>query len=530
MAQSVRRNSRIAFGLADLKFVLADLRHTKRLLSILRTLGRYDCLFLFDEAPLSPLIRWMLRLLAGRPDPSATRLREGERLAAALHTLGPSFIKLGQALSVRGDIVGQAIADDLGQLRDRLPPAPWGAARQILAVEIGAAPETVFETIDPEPVAAASIAQVHFAVTLAGEPVALKILRPDIEQAFARDLALFSWLADTAERRYPPVRRLRPGDVVATLATTVAQEMDLRLEAAAASELAENLAGVHGFRLPRVLWQLTGRRVLAMERISGTPVDDVESLRRQGHDLSALANRVIQVFLTQALAHGFFHADMHHGNLFVDADGSLVAVDFGIMGRLDRPTRLFMAEMLYSFLTADWRRAAEVHFRAGYVPADRSIEAFAQACRAVGEPILGRPVSEISLGRLLAQLFQITEIFGMRTQPHLLLLQKTMVTVEGVARTLDPQVNFWDAARPVIQPWAEDNLSPEARLRDGIEDGLATLKLLPDALRALRERLERPDPASAEHAKAPSDVARADFWAVLAIGLLALLVLNLVFR
>ncbi|MCW5731152.1 MAG: 2-polyprenylphenol 6-hydroxylase [Alphaproteobacteria bacterium] len=504
--------------------MLNAIRHGRRLLGLLRSLGRHDALFVLDELPLSGPARQGLRLLAGRARPPAPGLRRGERLAEALHELGPSFIKLGQALSVRADLLGEEIASDLGRLRDRLPPAPWPATRAIIEGELGRPPDELFAEIDEVPVAAASIAQVHFARTRDGLPVAVKVLRPEVEAAFRQDLELFTWMAAAAERHHPPVRRLRPGDVVRTLAETVAQEMDLRMEAAAASELAENFAGDERFRVPRIHWPLTGRRVLTMDRVDGIALDQRTDLLAAGHDPARLATTLIQIFLSQALRHGFFHADLHQGNLFVDAAGTIHAVDFGIMGRLDRPTRLFMAEMLHAFLEGDWRRAADVHFRAGYVPADRSVEAFAQACRAIGEPILGRPVNEISLGRLLAQLFQVTEMFGMPTQPHLLLLQKTMVTVEGVARTLDREVNFWEAARPVVEPWAEENFAPEARLRDALEQGARALGRLPGMLSALAERLERTQPPSGRE-----DGARrrwAGSWPWIALALVALLLLS----
>ena len=468
-----------------------------RLLAIARTLARHDCLErIADLAPM-PGAFPLLRRLAGRPDPALAVGRPGERLARALESLGPSFIKLGQALSVRADLVGEDMARDLGALRDRLAPFAGQAARAAVAQELGRPVAELYASFDDQAIAAASIAQVHFA-TLAPSatevsdlpeprPVAVKILRPGVEAAFQRDLALFFWLARLVERFQPAARRLRPVEVVETVRDSVAIEMDLRLEAAAASELAETFAADPGYRVPAVIWDRTARRVLTLDRVAGIPIDDLEALDQAGHDRPALARALIQVFLNQALRDGFFHADMHHGNLFVAPDGALVAVDFGIMGRLDRATRLFMAELLYAFVQGDYRRAAEVHFAAGYVPATKSVEAFAQACRAIGEPILGRPVSEISIGRLLAQLFQVTATFDMRTQPQLLLLQKTMVTVEGVARDLDPEINFWQAAEPVLAGWIGENLSPEARLRDAADAARGLVRQLPH----LVDRAER---------------------------------------
>ncbi|WP_300300134.1 2-polyprenylphenol 6-hydroxylase [Ferrovibrio sp.] len=470
--------------------MLTDLRHLLRLFAIGRCFARQDALFLLREAPVGAGARSMLGLfqtLFGRRRPD---LREGERLAAALSDLGPSFIKLGQVLSVRPDLVGATLAGDLGRLRDKLPPFPWAEAKAVIEAELGAPTETLFAHIETEPVAAASVAQVHLAETSDGKAVAVKVLRPGVEAAFAEDLALFAWLAEAAERHVAGLDRLRPRDVVASLRDWVAIELDLRLEAAAAGELRDNFRDDADVLVPAIDWQRTARRVMTVQRIAGIPIEDRAALQDAGLELHDIAARVIRVFLKQALRDGYFHADMHHGNLFVSPGqgGRLELVDFGIMGRLDMKTRRFMAEMLGAFLTGNWRRAAEVHFEAGYVPGDRDVNAFAQACRSIGEPILDRPVTEISIGRLLAQLFQITETFGMRTQTHLLLLQKTMVTVEGVARSLDPEINFWEVARPVIEDWARDNLGPAARLReagDALGDALRRLPTILDGLDAL---------------------------------------------
>ena len=468
--------------------MLRALRHAGDLWRIWRTLGRHGVELPLEAGGISRPAAAFLRFLAGRPSAAARLNRPGERLAAALAELGPSFVKLGQALSVRPDFVGAPLAADLGRLRDKLAPFPADAAVATVAEQLGQPVDALFLHFDREPVAAASIAQVHFAETTDGQAVAVKVLRPGVEAAFRRDLALFRWLATNLERHVPELRRLRPTAVVETVAETVALEIDLRFEAAAAAELSEMFSDPAVFRVPKVDWRRTGQRTLTTERVTGIAIDDVTAVEAAGHDRKQLAAAVIQSFLTQALEHGFFHADPHHGNLFVAPDGALVAVDFGIMGRLDRRTRLFMADMLGAFLRGDWHRAAQVHFDAGYVPADRSVEAFALACRAIGQPILDRPSNEISFAKLLAQLFAVTETFGMRTQPHLLLLQKTMVTVEGVARTLDPEIDFWAAARPVIEPWARVNLSPEARLVDAARDGVRVMQRLP----MLIDRLEQP--------------------------------------
>ncbi|HVC56588.1 MAG TPA: 2-polyprenylphenol 6-hydroxylase [Stellaceae bacterium] len=461
-------------------------RNLARLFGIGLTLARHDALFpataLGDRVVgAAPLLR-LTRLLRRR---GSARARPGERLAAALSEMGPSFIKLGQILATRADLLGEEIAEDLARLQDRLPPFPGNEARALIEAEFGRPLASLFAAFDEEAVAAASIAQVHFAVTTEGAEVAVKVLRPGIARAFARDLDLFRWLAQLIERTRPALRRWKPVAVVETLAQTVELEMDLRFEAAAASELAENFAGDPSFRVAPVDWQRTGRVVLTTGRISGIRVDDREALLAAGHSLPDLLRNAAGTFFKQVFRDGFFHADQHPGNLFVAADGALAAVDFGIMGRLDRQTRYYLADMLVGFLSGDYRRVAEVHFAAGYVPRRRSIDAFTQACRSIGEPILGRPLHEISIARLLAQLFRVTEQFEMETQPQLLLLQKTMVLVEGIGRRLDPSVNIWTLAQPLVEAWVRENRGPEARLRQRIDAALAAVDEVPRLLQSL---------------------------------------------
>jgi ubiquinone biosynthesis protein len=447
--------------------LLRNLRNFGRLAAIGLILARHDALFPFASVPVIAFYLHPARLLG-----DGLRLataRPGQRLAAALDEMGPSFIKLGQLLATRADLLGEEIAGDLTSLQDRLPPFPGAQARAAIEAEFERPLETLFTSFDETAVAAASIAQVHFARTADGQEVAVKVLRPGIAQAFARDLDLFLWLAGWIERLHSPFRRLKPVEIVQTLAEVVRFEMDLRFEAAAASELAENFAGDPSFRVPRIDWQRTGRGVLTLARITGSRVDDRTALLAAGHRIEDLLAKAAGAFFNQVFRDGFFHADMHPGNMFVDASGAIVVVDFGIMGRLDRATRYYLADMLIGFLSGDYRRVAEVHFAAGYVPPDRSIDAFAQACRAIGEPILGRPLQDISVARLLAQLFRVTEQFGMETQPQLLLLQKTMVLVEGVGRRLAPEVNIWALSQPLIEGWMRDSRGPEAQLRQRFE-------------------------------------------------------------
>ena len=455
------------------------LRNLGRVTHIALTLARHDALIGVERLGLP---RACLAVLA-RLRRSGLKARPGERLAAALTELGPSFVKLGQALSTRADLVGEEVAADLSELQDKLAPFPSEAARATVIEELGRPLESLFESFDDRPVAAASIAQVHFATARGADgllrEVAVKVLRPGIEALFQRDLDLIAWLAELAERYVPSLNRLKPIEVARTVAETVRLEMDLRLEAAAASELAENFKDDLDFRVPAVDWSRTSRRVLTLARIAGIPIDERERLIEAGHDPDEIVAKSARTFFNQVFRDGFFHADMHPGNLFVAEDGALVAVDFGIMGRLDRATRNYLADMLLGFLNGDYKTVAEVHFRAGFVPASQSVGAFMQACRAIAEPILGRPLHEISLARLLAQLFQVTKTFHMETQPQLLLLQKSMLVCEGVGRALNPDINMWSLARPLIETWMRENRGIEARTRAAAEDALARIEELP---------------------------------------------------
>jgi ubiquinone biosynthesis protein len=405
------------------------------------------------------------------------------RLSEALTSLGPSYIKLGQFLATRDDIIGRELARDLSTLQDRLPPFSQTEARQAVEEALGSPIDTLYAEFGP-PVAAASIAQVHKAKVRKADgtlkPVAVKVLRPGIEQRFQQDLDSYFFAARMVERLHRPSRRLRPIAVVDTLAKSVAIEMDLRMEAAAISEIAENSKNDEGFRVPEVDWTRSARRVLTLEWIDGIPIADHAALRAAGHDLKALGARLMQTFLRHAMRDGFFHADMHPGNLFIDDQGRIVAVDFGIMGRLGMKERRFLAEILHGFITRNYRRVAEVHFEAGYVPRRHSVAQFAQALRAIGEPIMDRPASEISMAQVLGQLFQYTEVFDMQTRPELLLLQKTMVVVEGVGRSLDPELNMWVVADPVVQEWLEKELGPGARIEAAAEGAASVGRFVGD--------------------------------------------------
>ncbi|MEM6615374.1 MAG: 2-polyprenylphenol 6-hydroxylase [Pseudomonadota bacterium] len=410
------------------------------------------------------------------------------RLSNALAALGPSYIKLGQFLATRRDLVGDEMAADLSRLQDKLPA--FGRERAIKTIEaaLGAPLDELYSEFS-EPIAAASIAQVHKATTVDGRTVAVKVLRPGVIQRFEKDLRTFYFATRWLERLSPEARRLRPVAVIDTLARTTVLETDFRLEAAAISEMAENVAKDQGFRVPGLDWSRTAKSVLTIEWIDGIPMSDPEEVKKTAFDMPTLGAGVIQHFLRHAMRDGFFHADMHQGNLFVDDTGTLVAVDFGIMGRLSPRERRFLAEILFGFIRRDYRRVAEVHFEANYVPSHHDVDSFAQALRAIGEPLMDRSAEDISMARLLTQLFQVTDLFDMRTQPQLLLLQKTMVVVEGVARTLDPKVNMWVTAEPVVREWIEANLGPPGKLRDAA-DGAQMLAQFIGHVPALLSRAE----------------------------------------
>jgi ubiquinone biosynthesis protein len=463
------------------------LRNSWRLLALALSFARHDALFPLETMGIAPaLIAWA-RLFRSRRD----KRRPGERLAAALQDKGPSFIKLGQALSTRADLLNEEVVADLGRLQDHLPAFPGSEARAIIERELGQPLGALFQAFDDVPVAAASIAQVHFAVTTDGRDVAVKVLRPGIERAFARDLDLFYWIAELVERTQPRFRRLKPVESVRAFAEIVRIEMDLRLEAAAAEELGENFRDDETYRAPAIDWDRTAERVLTLERVDGTPIGDRAAIVAAGHDPDAIMLKSAEVFFYQVFRDGFFHADMHGGNAFVDRQGRIVPVDFGIMGRVDEDTRGYLAELLLGFLRRDYRAVAEVQFRAGYVPQHQSLEMFAQACRSIGEPIFGKPSHQISIARLLAQMLRVTEQFEMTVQPQLLLLQKTMLMAEGMGTRLNPTVNIWELARPLIEDWMRTHFGPRATLGRAAQDLVQGLRRLPRLIESLHIVAER---------------------------------------
>ena len=455
--------------------------HVWRLLKWGRVLARHGALRGIERDPNTPPpVRRLCKLAR-----FGARIPEVPTYAEAFQDIGPAAIKLGQALATRPDIVGEEAAADLALLQDRLPPAPFEAIRAAIEQGLGRPLHEVFTEVDPEPVGAASIAQVHRAVTTEGRQVAVKVLRPRIEEDFAAAIETYEWAAAQVEAMGGEAARLRPRLVVETFRQWTQRELDLRLEAASASELRENLVAESGFFVPEIDWSRTARRVLTLEWIEGIKLTDRAALIAAGHDVKALAATLVRAFLQQAVVDGFFHADLHQGNLFALPDGRLAAIDFGIMGRINRQARVWLAEILYGLLTGNYRRVAEIHFEAQYVPPHHSIEEFATALRAVGEPMRGLPVKEVSLGQMLDGLFKITRDFDMPTQPHLLLLQKTMVMEEGVATALDPDINMWETAEPFLTEWVRSELGPEARIADEIVKGVRMLRRLPELIRRI---------------------------------------------
>jgi ubiquinone biosynthesis protein len=405
-------------------------------------------------------IGWTFAWLGRAGDPNLPPLLR------ALQAMGPAYVKLGQILSTRPDVVGDDLSRQLKILQDRMPPFPREVAIASIERELDIKVDEVFSSFS-EPIAAASIAQVHRAtIAETGEDVAVKVLRPHIERDFRRDFDAFYLAAWLIETLTPSSRRLNPRGVITHFEGSVRGELDLRLESASASEFEASTRDDPGFQVPKMHWSLSDRRIMTMDWAEGISANDLDRIDAAGHDRKAIGERVLSYFLQHALRDGFFHADMHQGNLKIAPNGDIIALDFGIMGRLDAYTRRVYAEIIYGFIKKDYRRVAEVHFEAGYVPPDRDIDEFASALRVVGEPIFGMSAGDISMGRVLAYLFEVTERFGMETRIELIHLQRTMVVVEGVSRSLYPNINMWDVARPVVEEYIKDSIGPKALLRD----------------------------------------------------------------
>jgi ubiquinone biosynthesis protein len=469
----------------------APIVHVWRLLKWGRVLARHGALRGIERDPNTPApVRRLARIAR-----FGARVPKVPTYAAAFQHIGAAAIKFGQALATRPDLVGEEAARDLLLLQDNLPPAPFPAIREAIEQALEKPIDQLFSHIDEEPVGAASIAQVHRAVTIGGRQVAVKVLRPNIEDDFARAIETYEWAAAQVEAMGGEAARLRPRAAVATFRQWTMRELDLRREAASASELRENMVAESAFYVPEIDWSRTARRVMTLEWIDGIKLTDRDALVAAGHDLKALAETLVRAFLRQAVIDGYFHADLHQGNLFALPDGRLAAIDFGIMGRIDRQARVWLAEILYGLIVGNYRRVAEIHFEAQYVPCHHNVDEFATALRAVGEPIRGLPVKDISIGQMLDGLFVITRDFDMPTQPHLLLLQKTMVMEEGVATALYPDINMWETAEPFLREWVRGELGPEAQLADALVRDFRTLRKLPELIRRLDHHYPPPGAA-----------------------------------
>jgi len=409
-------------------------------------------------------------------------LSTGAKLCNALQEMGTTFIKLGQFLSTRPDIIGEDLSKKLEKLQDKLPPFHISTAKNILRKELG--DENFSKILNlSEPIAAASIAQVHFANindANGNNEVAIKILRPNIEKIFNEEIDALMLLAYIVQSLIKKTKRLKLVEIVLLLREITNVEMDLRFEAAAANEFYENTSNDLGFKVPKIYWDFTRKKILCLDKINGVSIREVEILKSKDFNLKKLAKDIIQNFLKHAIRDGFFHADMHQGNLFVNENGDIVPVDFGIMGRLDKNNKKYLAEILYGFIKRDYKKVAEIHFLAGLVPKETSKDEFAQALRSIGEPIFGHSVKNISGSKLLSQLFEVTEKFNMQTQIQLLLLQKTMVVVEGVARKLDVETNIWDVSKPVLENWLMDVKDPIKQVSEVFDNASEVLKRLPN--------------------------------------------------
>jgi ubiquinone biosynthesis protein len=426
----------------------------------------------------------LVRLFARRQDePRGRRLRE------ALETLGPIYVKFGQVLSTRRDLVPLDIADELARLQDRVPPFPSALAVAEIERSLGKPIRELFSSFEERPVASASIAQVHLAMLHDGREVAVKVLRPGVEAAIARDLALLDTAAGQVERLWADGRRLRPREVVAEFARHLEEELDLMVEAANASQLRRNFERSPLLLVPEVHWDLCSQRVMVMERMHGTPISQVAAIRQKGVDIPALARAGVEIFFTQVFRDGFFHADMHPGNILVADDGKYVALDFGIMGTLTETDKSYLAQNFLAFFNRDYRRVAQAHLDAGWVPAETRIEAFESAIRAVCEPVFARPLKEIYFGKLLLRLFQTSRRFNVQIQPQLLMLQKTLLNVEGLGRELDPELDLWRTAKPYLERWMDEQVGWRGLVRSLRQEAPYWASTLPQIPRLVHRAL-----------------------------------------
>jgi ubiquinone biosynthesis protein len=460
--------------------------HLLRLLKILRVSLRYglDEFFLGHERvrglrlPLSAALFWR-RLERPR----------GERLRLALEALGPIFVKFGQVLSTRRDLIPLDIADELAKLQDQVPPFPVERVYRTLERTYHLPVDQVFERFDPVAIASASVAQVHFAVLPGGREVAVKVLRPGIAPVIVEDVALLNVAASLIEKLWADGRRLKPREVVAEFERHLKDELDLMREAANASQLRRNFEHSSLLVVPEIFWDFCGTEVMVMERMTGTPISQAGRLRAQGIDISKLARAGVEIFFTQVFRDGFFHADMHPGNILVASDGRYIALDFGIMGTLNQVDKNYLAQNFLAFFRRDYRRVAEIHMESGWIPSETRVEEFETAIRAVCEPIFNKPLKEISFGKVLLRLFQTSRRFNIEIQPQLVLLQKTLLNIEGLGRDLDPDLDLWTTAKPYLERWMAEQVGWRGRWQNIRAEAPQCSALLPQLPRLLHRAL-----------------------------------------
>lgn len=479
--------------------MFSNIRNIFHLLVILRKLAKYDALFFMRKSNNNRSISYfayIVIIFIFTPLSSFSRqkhknLSEGQRLALALQNLGPTFIKFGQALSMRGDVIGDDIATELATLRDRLPAFASEIAVAKIERDFGCKLEEKFQKFDIEPIAAASIAQVHFATDINGNELVVKVKRPDVEQRFSNDIEIMRFATRIVDNFLPKFKRMKLQEVVESFAKTVAVEMDFMLEAAAASELAENFANDDDVRIPKIYWSLVSKDILTLERFHGTRIDNPQSLIEAGHQPNEIIRKSARIFIKQALRDGFFHADMHPGNLIVDDAGKVCIFDFGIMGRVDIETRLYLAQMLVAFLEKDYYKVAKIHYDLGFLNQSHDLHLFAQACRSIAEPIFNLPQNQISISRLLEQMLRITGNFQIETQPQLILFQKTLMMAEGMGRIINPNANYWNITRDIIEEWGRENLGVKATIESKVRETTNDIKKSLSALAKLDQLITK---------------------------------------
>lgn len=457
-----------------------------RFFVIFYVFARHDALWVLDSVFGGKILKFLGYILFRRKK----NPQKGDALAHAFLALGPGFVKLGQALSVRPDLVGDDIALGLASLQDNIPPFAFSHVQKMVKEEFGASIDALFQSFEEEPIAAASVAQVHFAVTKSGQEVAVKVLRPRIRSVFKRDVRFFRRVAWWVEFLRPSFRRLRLKDVVNTFEQWVTMEVDLRLEAAACAQLGDNFSRRRDFVVPSIHWDLTSWCMMTSTRIKGYRVTDEEALQKHGFDRTLLLKKAAEIFFYQVFRDGFFHADMHPGNVFVTDEGHIAVVDFGIMGHVTMRQRLFLADVLTGFLQRDYHKVAQVHFDMGFVPQGQSVDLFELTLRSIGEPLLNKPLHEISVAKLLSHLFQTTEKFDMPTQPELLLLQKTLLMAEGLGRILDDKANMWMIAKPLIEKWVVRHQNLFVDAKEFLGEGANIIRTLPATLQQVNRLVE----------------------------------------